>query len=715
MDKKVRLGIDVGGTFTDAVAIDNETYEVIAKVKVPTTHHAKQGVALGIVQAIDKVLSENQIKPDDVIFIAHGTTQATNALLEGDVAKVGILGMGSGLEAGKAKSETTVGDIELAPGKYLYTTHTFLDSSKLSKESVRENLHTLKKAGAEVIVASEAYSVDDPAHEKDVIQIANEEGMLATGGYEISQLYGLMARTRTAVVNAALIPKMVETADMTESSVREADIKKPLMIMRCDGGVMSVDEVRKRPILTMLSGLAAGVAGALMYEKITDGIFLEVGGTSTDISAIKDGKVMIKNSQVGGRKLYLTSLDVRTLGIAGGSMIVVENGKITDVGPRSAHIADKAYEVFAEESELKNPQLKLIAPRECDLANYAIVACDGDRSYALTLAGAANILGYVPENDYAYGNKKAAETAWKALADLCGCSVQEACLQAMNIAVKKVEVIVEDLIRDYGLNKDLIYLVGGGGSASVITPFLGEKAGIRHRIAKNAPYISTIGVALAMVREQLERNVTNPSQDDIRKIRSDIMDVITKAGANPDTVEISIEIDSQKNILRAIATGATELRTKDLNSQAKEMDEIIKIVQESAQAEKDAVRLVDSIGRWHAFEVTKISKALFGLLKSKKNLVRIVDEEGVIRLQKNNAKLMVMQKKDLNKRYAEFIEDMTQFTDAGATLPKAYLFFQQKMVDLSGVISQEQLLSLAEMELEFVSDTDKIIAVAAKD
>ena len=193
------------------------------------------------------------------------------------------------------------------------------------------------------------------------------------------------------------------------------------------------------------------------------------------------------------------------------------------------------------------------------------------------------------------------------------------------------------------------------------------------------------------------------------------MDVITKAGANPDTVEISIEIDSQKNILRAIATGATELRTKDLNSQAKEMDEIIKIVQESAQAEKDAVRLVDSIGRWHAFEVTKISKALFGLLKSKKNLVRIVDEEGVIRLQKNNAKLMIMQKKDLNKRYAEFIEDMTQFTDAGATLPKAYLFFQQKMVDLSGVISQEQLLSLAEMELEFVSDTDKIIAVAAKD
>ena len=96
--RKVRIGIDVGGTFTDAVVVDNETYEVIAKEKCQTTHHAKQGVAEGIVRNIENVLKKNNISPEDVIFIAHGTTQATNALLEGDVAKVGIVGMGKGLE-----------------------------------------------------------------------------------------------------------------------------------------------------------------------------------------------------------------------------------------------------------------------------------------------------------------------------------------------------------------------------------------------------------------------------------------------------------------------------------------------------------------------------------------------------------------------------------------------------------------------------------------
>lgn len=661
------------------------------------------------------MLKKNNISPEDVIFIAHGTTQATNALLEGDVAKVGIVGMGKGLEADRAKKETTAGNIELAPGKFLYTEHEFLESSSLREDLIKSAIEKLKQKGAEVIVASESYSVDNPENEKKVIEIANKMGLPATGGYEISQLYGLSARTRTAAVNAALIPKMMETANMTEGVVKESGIRKPLMIMRCDGGVMSIDEVRKRPILTMLSGLAAGVAGALMYEKITDGIFLEAGGTSTDISVIKDGKVMIKNAQIGGQKLYLTSLDVRTLGVAGGSMIVVEDGKLVDVGPRSAHIANKSYEVFAEPKKIVSPKIKLVAPREEDKPNYAVIECENGESYALTLAGAANILGYVGEGDYAHGNKEAAKKAWQALADLTGESVEELCKTAMEISMKKVKQIVDELIVDYNLNKNLIYLIGGGGSASVVVPFLGEMMGIRHKIAENAPYISTIGVSLALVREQIERNVSNPTDEDIRKIRHDVMEVITRAGADAATVDIAIEIDSQKNILRAIATGATELRTKDRNTQMKSEEDLLKIISEADKVEKQNVQKVGQEGRWHAYYVNVEKKALFGLIKTKKRFTRIIDEEGVIRLQKNDAKIMVMKKKQLSTRFEEFVDSLTQFSDAGAILPKTYLFFGQKMSDLSGVVNKEQLLGLADMELEFVEDNQEIIVVSARD
>ena len=231
-NRKVRIGIDVGGTFTDAVVVDNETYEVIAKEKVPTTHHAERGVAQGIIEAINTVLTKNGISPDNVIFIAHGTTQATNALLEGDVARVGIVGMGSGMEAERSRKETTVGNIELAPGKYLYTEHEFIDAASLTDEAVKEAIDALKLKNVEVIVASESYSVDNPENEQKVIDLAVKEGLVATGGHEISQLYGLQARTRTAAVNAALIPKMMETANMTENAVKDSGIKKPLMIMR---------------------------------------------------------------------------------------------------------------------------------------------------------------------------------------------------------------------------------------------------------------------------------------------------------------------------------------------------------------------------------------------------------------------------------------------------------------------------------------------------
>src|SRR5471030_558817 len=109
--KAIRVGIDVGGTHTKAVAIDNETHEIIGKGSVMTTHDDEMGVATGVIEAFKLCLTANNINPEDVIFIAHSTTQATNALLEGDVADVGIIGMGKGGIGGfLAKRQSRIDD-----------------------------------------------------------------------------------------------------------------------------------------------------------------------------------------------------------------------------------------------------------------------------------------------------------------------------------------------------------------------------------------------------------------------------------------------------------------------------------------------------------------------------------------------------------------------------------------------------------------------------
>ncbi len=708
MGKKYRVGIDVGGTFTDAVILDNENYEIIGQKKIPTTH--KDGVAKGIITIIDSLLKENNISPKDVTFIAHGTTQATNALLEGDVATVGVIGVSTGIDARSARNESNVGNIELARNKFLKTNHIFIDSKELTEENINAGIDKLGNDGSQVIVASETYSVENPRNELRINKCAQDKGYFSTCGHEISQLYGLKMRTRTAVVNASLIPKMIETANMTEQAVKDAEIESTLMIMRCDGGVMSIDEVKKRPILTMLSGLAAGVAGALMYEKVSDGIFFEVGGTSIDISVIKNGKVMVKYAQVGGHKTYLRSLDVRTLAVAGGSMIRVANGKISDVGPRSAHIANKKYECF-NDGEIVNGKMEYISPKDDDPCEYAIVKGENGVDCSLTLCGAANILGYIGEEDYAHGDVEAAKKAWGILAAELGITVEEACREAMDIAMAKLKVVVDQLILDYELDKKFLVFVGGGGSASVTTEALSEKYGCKFKIAKNAPYISTIGVTLAMVREQIEKTVLNPTDADLLAIREEVIEKIIQSGANAETVDVVVEIDQINNILRAIATGATELRQKNLNEAAIEEPEQRKIVAEALNCTAEDLDLKYVNGRWTLYTQTTTKKFL-GIFKSTKTAVCVIDREGIVRFKNANAQVTQFQKKNQETHFASFVHDNTVFSDANASIPAVFIFFKEKMIDLSGMSDAKQLQSILNAESGGLQGEDKLIAIA---
>ncbi len=711
---KVRIGIDVGGTFTDAVAINNETYELIGSVKAPTTHTAKEGVAAGIVEVLHKVMEQYSIKPEDVTFIAHGTTQATNALLEGDVARVGVVTLGQGIQGAKSRSDTTIGNIELAPGKFLNSENNYVDTSSQNvDQAIRTALETLKNQGCTSFVAAEAFSVDDPARENRTVELCKEMGLPGTATNDISKLYGLKIRTRTAVVNASIMPKMLEAATMTDASIKSAGIESPLMVMRCDGGVMTVDEVRNRPILTILSGPAAGVAGALMYEKLTDGLFFEVGGTSTDISCVKDGKVMIRYAEVGGHKTYLNSLDVRTVGIGGGSMVEIKNGKAVDMGPRSAHIAGLEYEVYTPAEKIVDPKLVAVRPMETD-PEYACIECANGVKVALTMAGAANLAGYVREEDYAFGNVEAARKAWKPLADNMGCSVEEAARKALAFAAAKNGKVARELMRDYGMDPQHTVFVGGGGGAATVVPHLAETMGHKFRIAQNAPVISTIGVALAMVRDMVERSVANPTDADIISVRREAEQKAIQNGAAPGTVEVSVEVDTQKNIIRAIAVGATELRSKDRMKKEMSEDERLGVVAENLGVGKEELHIEARNGSMMAVQYDRKQKKLFGLIKKVTKPLRLIDEEGVIRLQKNNALVRQTTVGGWQQDLKWILEELTEYNDGGTNLPNVYVVLGKRIIDLSGMQTGEQIISLGNVELAGYEDMEPLILAATK-
>lgn len=711
---KVRIGIDVGGTFTDATLIDNDTYELLSTVKVPTTHTAKEGVAAGIIQVLSQVMADNQVKPEDVVFISHGTTQATNALLEGDVVKVGIITIGKGLQGSKSKNDTNMGRIPLTDTKNLKTENRYVESetAEFSKEAAAA-VAELIKDDCQAIVAAEAFSVDDATAENAVVKECESQHVASTATNEISKLYGLKVRTRTAVINASIMPKMLETANLTEDSIKKANIKTPLMVMRCDGGVMTVEEVRKRPILTILSGPAAGVAGALMYEKLTNGIFLEVGGTSTDISCIKDGKVMVKYAEVGGHKTYLTSLDVRTVGIGGGSMIQIENGKIRDVGPRSVHIANLDYEVYSDPADIVAPKLATIRPKESD-PDYAYVECENGKNFALSLAGAANVAGYVKEGDYARGSLEATRLAWEPLAKSMGCSVEEAAEKALELSAKKNGAVVKALLEDYGMEPRTTMLVGGGGGASSVVPHLAKTLELKCKNARNAPVISTIGVALAMIRDTVERTIINPSQQDILAVRREAEEKAIQAGANYESIEIQVEVDSTRNIVRATAMGTTELRTKEVGGRRLTVDELKNKVAEVLEVKPNSVINATDNGSIYAMQVPIVTKKLMGLLKSTRHATCLIDDEGVIRIQKRNGFIRTCNGENWSKALEQTIESHTEYNDGGKTLPNSYIIFGKRIVDLSGLMDVEQALALAEVELQAVVPEDQLIILCSE-
>ena len=708
--KTYRIGIDVGGTFTKAVLIDNAGFEVVGRYSVMTTHDDARGVAAGVVEVFRNVLERSQVDPRDVVFLAHSTTQATNALLEGDVAVVGVIGMASRVESVLARGQSNVKDIELAPGRFLRPSHRFITTDKLDESLVRQTLEALRDDGVQVVVASSAFGVDDQSAEELVMRVATELGLAVTGGHEITKLYGLTTRTRTAVINASILPKMIGTANMTEQAVREAGIAAPLMIMRGDGGVMDVQEMRRRPVVTMLSGPAASVAGALMYLRVSDGIYFEVGGTSTNIGVIRNGMPTIKHARVGGHDTYVNSLDVRVIGIAGGSMVRVRGNDIHDVGPRSAHIAGLHYAAFAQPEDIVDPQIELFRPKDGDPDDYLAIRCaNGDR-YALTTTCAANILGLAKPGWHAHGNAESARRAFAPLAQRIGSSIEEAARRVLAKAAGKVTGVVEDLIAEYKLDRDQAVLIGEGGGAASLIPFVAETMKLDFKISRDAEVISSIGVALALVRETIERVIPGPTPEDLQRIKREAFDAAVKLGAAPENVEVTIEVDAQTQRVRATAMGASEMRAQDMRKQVSE-EEAAGIAATSMGLAPETVRLAAATAEVRVFQA-EVKERKWHVFTTRRMPVRAVDREGVIRIQRSDGVVMQACASDGLQQLRSLWESVTIYNGDSVIAPDMFVVAGRRIVDLCGITALDQAIAISRGELEGLPPETPVVLIS---
>ena len=703
MHRRIRVGIDVGGTFTKAVAIDMGKGGIIGKVTVPTTHSSSEGVSTGIIQALKSLMHNHQIENSEIELIAHSTTQAVNALLEGDTATVGIVGMGVGLEKSNVVRRTNVKDVELAPNKYLRTCYRFLDTSKyLEDDQVRQAISELKSEGAEVVVVSEAYGVDDPSNEQYVMSKCD---VPSTAGHELTGIYGLEIRTLTAAINAGILPKAIGTARFVESAVRKEGIAAPVLIMKGDGGVTDMQTFRNKPIVTVLSGPAASVAGALLHLRVIDGVFIEVGGTSTNVCVIKDGRPEVRYVTIMQHPTCIRSLDVRVAGVAGGSLVRWSGRKITDVGPRSAHIAGLPYSCFASPEELEGGQIVTFRPKEGDPIDYVAIETAGGRRFAITNTCAANFLGVVPEGDYARANPASARSALSILALRIGTTAEEAASAILDISARKVLEIVEPMIKEYKLKKDRIVLVGGGGAASVLVPHIARRLQLQHRTAEHAEVISSIGVAAAMIHEEIEKTIANPKPEDVAELTEQARTIALGRGALPESLTIQSQYISERSILRVTATGNVSLDIGTANAQEINEQEAHVLACELFGIAEGVQRIFD-MKNYHIFACETSKRRLF--LKARRQPVLVLDRYGRVRLSVDNAAIFNGSPEEV----ADSVDDLLQKQsgDGGELAPQVHILDGVRLMDFSSLTAPEHVSKAVRNELKKAS-TSQVAAI----
>jgi N-methylhydantoinase A len=349
-----RIGIDVGGTFTDLVAIDPGGEATLAKV--PST---PQDPSLGVIDGIATLAATLGLDPAALLAaterIVHGTTVATNALLELKGARTGLLtteGHRDVIEMREGLKDDRY-NLRLPPPEQLVPRHLRLGvrerlrpdgrvETPLDLDSLYLAIDILRAARVEAVAVCYFHAWRDPAHERQTAEILQEklpDAYVSLSSAVLPQIKEF-ERVSTTIVNAYVGPVLARYLGRLEARLAEAGYRGPTLIIQSHGGVASIADAGRLAAGAVLSGPAGGVAGSVHAAKLAGApnlIPFDMGGTSTDICLVVEGEAaLVMDRKIGGHRIALGSLDIASIGAGGGSIATVDTGGILHVGPESA-------------------------------------------------------------------------------------------------------------------------------------------------------------------------------------------------------------------------------------------------------------------------------------------------------------------------------------------------------------------------------------------
>lgn len=328
------LGIDTGGTYTDAV-LWSEADGIVAKAKSLTTRH---DLAVGIAGAVDAVIAQARIAPATIKLVSMSTTLATNALVEGQGGRVGLVMIGfdqSDFDRDGLSRALGLDPVVFCPGGH--------DVHGNAKELVLDNLADaleMFEARVSSIAVAGCFATRNSEHEiaaRDMIRATS--GLPVTCSHELSSRLGGPRRALTTVLNARLVSMVDRLINATIGFLEKRGIAAPLMVVRGDGALVTAEFARGRPIETILSGPAASLVGARHLTGLDDAVVSDIGGTTTDIAVLNGGRLRLDpdGATVGGMRTMVEAVAMHTFGLGGDSEVSMREQSLTSIielGPR---------------------------------------------------------------------------------------------------------------------------------------------------------------------------------------------------------------------------------------------------------------------------------------------------------------------------------------------------------------------------------------------